>query len=265
MTTRFAVPAVAVATLISLSACSSNRPGALAPEPAAQLAQVARAEQMAGTHIYEGRVYSMDTSRTEPLFRYDRRVREHGRELVSTHITHDAAGQVVVTQVAQHDSAYRVTSANLIQKQSGLAGSVKAEGDSLLFTLLKDGGVKTSIEKAIHPLVTGPTMFGFIVANWDALEAGNKIPMRFAVLERNQSIGFVLDTVPGKPGQLTVRMRPSSVLVRLAVGPTYFYFDEATRNVIGYDGRVPPMEEADGKLKTLDAHVLYTFRAPSFR
>jgi hypothetical protein len=167
--------------------------------------------------------------------------------------------------VAQHDSAYRVSSANLIQKQSGLAGSVKAEGDSLVFTLLKDGEVKTSIEKATQPLVTGPTMFGFIVANWDALEAGSNVPMRFAVLERNQSIGFVLDAVQGKPGQLTVRMRPSSMLVRLAVGPTYFYFDSATRNVIGYDGRVPPMEEVDGQLKTLDAHVLYTFRAPSFR
>jgi hypothetical protein len=69
MTTRFAVPAVAVATLVLASACSSSRPGALAPEPAAQLAQVARAEQMAGTHIYEGRVYSMDTSRTSRTMR----------------------------------------------------------------------------------------------------------------------------------------------------------------------------------------------------
>ena len=60
-------------------------------------------------------------------------------------------------------------------------------------------------------------MFGFILAHWDALTSGEAIPIRFAVLERGESLGFVLDRVEGPEGRTIIRMTPSSLLVRLAV------------------------------------------------
>lgn len=221
--------------------------------------------ERSGERIYEGLVYSLDTTRREPMFRYDRRVRVERGSLVSTHITKNPEGTVVVTQTAHHDSAYRLTRANMIQRQSGLSGSVEVKDGELSFILIDNGRVTTATEKLTDPVIAGPTTFGFIVTHWDTLLAGASLPVRFAVLERNESIGFILDRVPGNAGGVTVRMRPSSAIIRLAVKPTYFTFDSTSRKVLGYDGRVPPLEEVNGKLKTLDARVRYTFYVPTFR
>lgn len=41
--------------------------------------------------------------------------------------------------------------------------------------------------------------------------------------------------------------------------------DTATRRILEYSGRVPPLERVNGRLKALDARVRYTFNAPAFR
>jgi hypothetical protein len=42
-------------------------------------------------------------------------------------------------------------------------------------------------------------------------------------------------------------------------------FDANTKAVVRYEGRVPPMENVSGKLKDLDARVVYTPVASSYR
>jgi len=257
---------LAAAVLVSLAACARSTPrGALAVAPAAELAAIQRAPDRSGERIYEGRVFSRDSTRTAPLYWYDRRVRAAGDQLISTHITRDSAGSVVVTQAAEHDANYALHRANLIQRQSGLAGSVEVVGKELRFTLVKDGRVSTATESADAPLIAGPTTFGFIVTRWDALQRGEAVPVRFAVLEMNKSIGFVLERVGEDGGRTTIRMSASSWLVRRFLAPTYFYFDSASRKVVGYDGRVPPLEQVGDELRTLDARVRYTHVAASFR
>ena len=172
---------------------------------------------------------------------------------------------MVVTQVAEHDARYALRRANLIQRQSGLAGSVEVDGDQLRFTLRKDGKTSTATETVGAPLVAGPTMFGFIVHHWDDLAAGRTVPLRFAVLENNRSIGFVLERVAQDSDRLTIRMTASNWLVRRFVAPTFFYFDASTRKVLGYDGRVPPLERVNDELRSLDARVRYTHYAATFR
>jgi hypothetical protein len=60
-------------------------------------------------------------------------------------------------------------------------------------------------------------------------------------------------------------MKPSNVLVRMAVAPTYFEFDTTTRKILEYTGRVPPLESVNDRLHTLDARVAYRFVAADFR
>jgi hypothetical protein len=266
MSARIVVPVVAVAIAAALAACTrSVAHGSLNVDAAQAIAAIQLAPLEAGERIYEGRVYSIDTSRTAPLYRYDRRVRAAGADIVTTHLTHDPSGRVVVTQVAEHDAACAIKWANMIQSQSGLAGAVKVVGDELHFALTKNGETSTRIEKAGAPLVAGPTMFGFVVVNWHALLQGKKVPMRFAVLESNRSIGFVLEQVGSANGETTIRMTADSWLLRRLIKPTYFYFDTASGKIAGYDGRVPPLEVVGDQLKTLDARVRYTHFTPQFR
>ncbi len=50
---------------------------------------------------------------------------------------------------------------------------------------------------------------------------------------------------------------PSSVFVRLAVPPLRVVYDTASRQIVRYEGRVPPMQVLNGRLQDLDARVEY--------
>jgi hypothetical protein len=91
-------------------------------------------------------------------------------------------------------------------KQSGIGLEIGREG--LLGVGLERFGVS-------DPVVAGPTMFGFILAHWDELARGAPLPIRFAVIERRETIGFTLAKVDSAPGVTTIRMNPSSLVVRL--------------------------------------------------
>lgn len=263
MQTRIASLIVLTAGL--LAACGGSiRPRTLAPDAREQLRTLEQHPASTGDQIYEGRVYALD-GRPEPLFRYERRVRAEGDVLTSTHITHDATGAVVVTQSASHSPTYELQRADLVHGQSGVRASVAIANGEATYTL--DDGEERSVsrERVDAPMVAGPTMFGFILAHWDQLRNGAAIPFRFAVLERGESYGFVLDQVEAPAGRTTIRMTPTSWLVRLAVAPTYFQFETASRNIVEYSGLVPPFERRGETLVTLDARVAYDFVAPAFR
>lgn len=253
------------ATLVSAcSACPSTRPRPLAANALAELHAIEMRPSSTGEQIYEGRVFALD-GRRDPLFTYERRIRSEGGVVTSTHITHDPAGAVVVVQRASHSPSYELRRADLTHGQSGLQASVTVADGRATYTV--DDGVRTttSQESVDHPVVAGPTMFGFILAHWEALRGGAVLPIRFAVLERGESLGFVLARVEGPAGRTVIRMTPSNPLVRLAVAPTYFHFDTPSRRILEYTGRVPPLERRGESLAALDARVSYQFVAAAFR
>ncbi|HJZ73737.1 MAG TPA: hypothetical protein VKE51_18475 [Vicinamibacterales bacterium] len=247
-----------------LAACGGLASRPLAPHALDRLVDIETRPDATGEQIYEGRVYALD-GRTDPLFRYERRVVDAGTAVTSTHITHDPSGAVVVVQSAVHSRSYALQRADLIHRQTGTSASVVVANGEAAFTLNDGERERTSHERVADPVVAGPTMFGFILAHWNELVSGAPLPIRFAVLERGESLGFVLDRVDGPEGLTVIRMKPTSVLVRLAVAPTYFQFDTASRQILEYTGRVPPLERSGDRLTTLDGRVAYTFRAPAFR
>lgn len=264
MLNQIFVAIVALASVTQLAACTRITAQPLPGTSKQRLFSLERQPAAAGEQIYEGQVYALD-GRLDPLFRYERRVSESGDTVTSTHITHDPTNAVVVVQSAVHSPGYDLRRADLIHGQSGVTASVVIANGQATFTLDDGRDRTTSTEQIEAPFVAGPTMFGFIQEHWDDLVARRSLPIRFAVLERGESIGFVLDTVDAPTGRTIVRMRPSSPLVRLAVAPTYFQFDSKTKRILEYTGRVPPFEDRDGRLTTLDARVAYTFRTAEFR
>lgn len=245
-----------------LAACSRITPGRLAESHIEQLEVLERNPTAAGDQVYEGRVYPLGASM--PLFSYERRVKVAGPVTTSTHITHDMAGAVVVTQSAVHSADYALHRAEMIHRQTGVTAAVDVNGAEAVYTLNDGQRQLRRRERLQAPLVAGPTMFGHILAHWDELTRGTTLPIRFAVLERGESIGFALDRVAAPAGRTIIRMKPSSLLVRLAVDPTFFQFDTDSRRILEYTGRVPPLEQMGDRLVTLDARVAYSFMIPAF-
>jgi hypothetical protein len=255
---------VALSASGALAACGGITPHPLPPPQLQRLVELEQTPAASGDQVYEGRVYALD-GRPSPLFSYERRVQSAGSSVTSTHITHDPTGAVVVMQSAVHAPTYELQRADMIHRQTGTTASVVVMGHEAVYTL-NDGTHATSTrERPQAPLVAGPTMFGYILAHWAELTRGETLPIRFAVLERGESIGFALEQVEAPEGRTIIRMKPTSLLVRLAVAPTYFQFDTASRRILEYTGRVPPLEQIDDRLETLDARVAYSFVAPAFR
>jgi hypothetical protein len=172
----------------------------------------------------------------------------------------------VVVESAQFSPTYEVTRFDAVHKEAAYSGSVIATGGRHLeYVLHKDGRVTTATEDVTDPIVTGPSLHGFILHHWDALTAGARLPVRMIVLSKMQTYGFEIQQASTTEGRTAFSITPTNFLVRLALDPLRVEFDSPTRNVLRYVGRVPPLQRVGGKPKALDARVEYTMNVPVYR
>ena len=202
------------------------------------------------------------------LFNYQRRVQAVDGGLVASHLTRDRQGQVLIVESASVSADYRLRGFEAVNRQLGHSGSVQASADGreLRYRLVEGGRERSATEAIDAPAVTGPSLFGHILRHWDALSAGQAQAVRLVVLSRLESIPFEIRRADGAgPGRRVFTVTPANWWIRLAVKPLRVEFDEATRQVQRYEGRVPPMQRVDGRLEPLDARVDYPRHASTYR
>ena len=235
---------------------------------AASHAQVGQASpDSAGALVYRGATFTQRTPAGDPLYRYERRVLTAPAGLVASHITSDPAGRVIIVESATLSPQYEIRRFETNNQQMGFAGSVQVSNDGrhLEYELNDNGKVTKASEDVSDPVVSGPSMFGFILKNWEPLKAGTSLPVRMLVLKEKTTYGFDIKYEKQANGQASFTITPSSFLIRMAIAPLRVVFDANTKSPVRYEGRVPPMENVAGKLKDLDARVEYTSVAPAYR
>jgi hypothetical protein len=253
-----------IVTALLLAATASN---AQLGEPAlAKLDMLRVSPESAGALIYRGDTFAQHTPSVQ-LYRYERRVQSTPAGLVASHLTRDPTGRVVIAETSVVSSNYEVQRFDVTNQQVGLTGSVVVSqgGHHLEYELNNNGIASKASEDVSAPVVSGPSLFGFILKNWNALNAGTTIPVRMMVMKEKTTYGFDLKFEKSLNGQASFTITPTSFLVRLAVAPLRVVFDANTKAVVRYEGRVPPMENISGKLKDLDARVEYTPVASTYR
>jgi len=218
-----------------------------------------------GESIYFGSVYPLRGDATEPTYVYERRVEERGGALISTHLTRDPSGATVVAEAASHTADYALRDYTLLQDQRGQSGTIRVDGDQVRFEHFDGTKHRSSVERWQGTVVTGPTLVGYVVRHLEELRAGKALRVRFAVLERLETIGFELRAAPAQPGQTRVVMTPSSFLVGLLVDPVSFTFETATAKLVRLEGRVPPKVRSGDRWRDLDARVEYRFVAAAYK
>lgn len=223
--------------------------------------------EAAGALVYRGDTFAQRTPAGPALFRYERRVLANPGGLTASHITRDPAGRVIIVESAQVSPLYETERFEVVNQQAGFSASVQVShgGRHLEYELNDNGKVSTASEDVVDPVVCGPSLFGFILKNWDPLQAGAALRVRMLVPKDRTSYGFDLKFEKLTDGHATFTVTPSNFLIRLAIAPLRVVFDAGTRTVVRYEGRVPPMENVAGKLKDLDARVEYTSQSPVYR
>ena len=252
-----------ITSLLTAVACHAQLP----PPVFSILYAVQTKPESAGALVYRGSTFPNRQSMGVPLFRYDRRVLDAAAGTTASHITSDLAGRVIIVESATLSTQYEVRRFEATNTQAGFTGSVKVSNDgrNLEYELNDNGKITKSSEDVAHPVVTGPSMFGFILKNWEPLKAGSSLPVRMLVLKEKTTYGFDIKFEKQDNGQTSFTVTPSNFLIRMAIAPLRVVFDANTRAPLRYEGRVPPMENVAGKLKDLDAKVDYTAVASSYR
>ncbi len=237
----------------------------------ARLDSLRQTPEVAGVQVYQGAVFAMHGPSATPLFSYERRVGSTGSGLSSAHITQDPSGKLIIAEEAQFTPDYAVQRFDATNLQQGFSGTVLLSkgGRHLEYRLNQNGKLTTASEDVNEPVVTGPTLHGFVLQHWDLLNSGKMVKVRMIVLAEKTTYGFDIRRVASvdEPDRSlsTFSLTPSNWLVRMAIAPLKVSFNTQTRSLVRYEGRVPPMQADGGKLKNLDARVDYTMQVPVYR
>lgn len=255
---------------LALAACvfGATASQAQTGQALAKLEALQASPDPAGALVYRGATFPLKTpSATDPLYRYERRVVAAPTELTASHITRDPAGRVIILESATLSPLYVIRRFEAVNQQAGFSGTVQLskDGRHLAYELNDNGKVSTATEEVSDPVISGPSMFGFIVKNWEPLLAGASLPVRMLVLKDKTTYGFDIKYDKQANGHAFFTIIPSNFLIRMAIAPLRVVFDVPTKTPIRYEGRVPPMENASGKLRDLDARVEYTPVSPVYR
>jgi len=256
--------------LLALTAflSAAGSPTAQASQSAfAKLKALQEAPESAGSLVYRGSTFSQRTPTGAPLYRYERRVLTAPKGLSASHITSDPAGRVIIVESALVSNDYEIQRFEAANQQFGFTGSVQISngGHHLEYELNENGKRSIASEDVSDPVVCGPSMFGFVLKNWDPLMAGKTLPVRMLVLKDKTTYGFDLKFEKLANRHAYFTFTPSNLLIRMAIAPLRVVMDASTKTVVRYEGRVPPMESVSGQLKDLDARVEYTPVAPTYR
>jgi hypothetical protein len=220
----------------------------------------------AAESIYFGRVFPLKGNAGKPTYVYERRVEKREAALVSTHITRDPSGAVILADSATHSPDYALQTYALLQNQLGHSGTIRVDKETIRFELFDGAKHRSRVEKRKGAVVvTGPTLVGHVFQQLDALRAGKSLEVRFAILDRLETIGFELRAAPAQPGQTRVRMRPSSFILAAVIDPIDFTFETASGKLVRLEGRVPPKVRAGDRWRDFDARVEYQFVAATYR
>lgn len=260
------IPAVAAGLLSALAACTTSSTVSLDRASARRLKALTREPETEGALIYRGYVHPLSPLDAAPLFDYERRLDAVEGGMKASHITHGADGEAVVIESAWFTFDCDVRSFEAIHQVAGYSGTVDVSADGHLeYTLDEGGRISTASEDVADPVVTGPSLHGWMLRHRDLLVAGKPVKVRMIVLARKETFGFELKRVAAPNGLVAFSMTPINVLVRRAVAPLRLEFDADTHNVVRYTGGVPPMIMVDGKRNTLDARVEYALNVPNYR
>lgn len=255
------------ALVSALAGCAAPAPSPLEGPAAARMAAWQRAPEAAGELVYHGTTYTLSPPGTTALYRYTRRVRATGNGAMATHLTQTPEGELHIAEMAEFGPGYRLHRFEAINTQQGFSGSatLSADGRHLAFKVQASGSERTATENVTAPVVSGPTLHGFVHHHWDALAAGQVLPVRLIALQALQTYGFDIALEGTVAGNTSFSITPSNFFVRLAIAPLRVVFDSVSHQVVRYEGRVPPMHRVDGRWVDLDARVEYQPLTPQYR
>ena len=145
--------------------------------------------------------------------------------------------------------------------------NVTVQDGKALFQLTKDGKTQSAEEKLTDDFIVSSTLVAYLrqTQNWERIMKGERVRARFAVLDRRETVGFEFFKVKEAEVQgrkaVSIKMKPSSLLISALVDPLYFYIDIENGLLLEMEGRSAVKTGEAGKWKDFDGFTVYTHTA----
>lgn len=136
-------------------------------------------------------------------------------------------------------------------------GFLEIRDGQIHFTYRKDGKTASSSETVPKDLVVAPQLLSFIESRWEPLMAGETVNFRFAVLERQETIGFKVFKDEMKDGTVIFKMKPSNFLISAMVSPVKIIYSSQDKAIMEIKGRTLPKKNENGKWKDQEPEIVY--------
>lgn len=205
-----------------------------------------------------GTLYALGSSRAERLYTWEMRVCPN----VWTSRYYRLDGALAVEDETRFVGT-RFTEYSYVRHAIGERSSVKVSGQQIDFKYQRGNEVKSERTNASGVFLTGPAVFPFIQHHLHELRAGKEFEFKYGVLDRLDYFTFKLSNV-GEPGGETsrVRIRATSVFVRMAIDPIYVTLSKDGR-FKGIAGRSIIMEHTGNKFMPVDADLIVESETPT--
>ncbi len=215
---------------------------------------------------YSSEIFEMKSDFQKKLFELEVKSVTGTDDIVTaTGVFKDTSGQVVIQDVAKYKDAELIES-QIEQKQTGEKGLIQVKADEIHFSYTSaEGKQKTNTEKIKKGMkVLAPANFiVFIQKYWTELHKEKTIPLRLAIWDRQETVGFdlILEGPEKKSGKdlVKIKLKTSSFIISALVDPLHMWFSADGKQLVEMRGRVAPKIKSGTKWKTLDADVKYYY------
>ncbi len=208
---------------------------------------------------YESKLFEMGSKFTKPIFLGKREEPKAGYaslKFLALNGTELVREELIAE--GPHVQAY-----DLDHKQIGEKGSLIVRGDKVFFTYVRDGKTETATEDAVENLIVGPTTVPYLHAHWAELMKGDTVSVRYAALDRKETVGFKFfkteEKIEAGDEVVVIKMKPTSFIIAAIVDPLYFTFRKKDSVLLTLVGRTLPKTKVGDKWKDVDAEIKFTY------
>lgn len=223
--------------------CSSVLPGAAAADEGLQL---------------RGTLYALGSERRVKLYSWDMKVCP---ELWTSRYRRPD-GTLVVEDFTRF-TGKRLTEYGYVRHTTGERSGVRVRDSRVEFRYRRGAEKKTETLSTVGVFLTGPAVFPFIQQHLPRLLAGAELEFKYGVLDQLDYFTFALSSQSKpKDDALIIRIRATSIFVRMAIDPIYVTLSRAGK-FKGIRGRTIIIEPNGDDGIPIDADLVVEAEAPA--
>lgn len=172
----------------------------------------------------------------------------------------DRNGRVIVATEATYAEG-RLSVIHCQQQQTGETAKIEFRDGKVLYSYKQDGKPKQSSEKDSNDLVPLPAIPYIIMSKWDDLHGGKTVDFKIPVPERQQAIAVRVskERTWSQMGRsfTELKLEPSNLFFRSLVDPVYYVFEDQSRTLVEYRGRLEIKSGTPGNWEDGSGRIAY--------